>query len=323
MSDRTLFGLLIAAVLVLLSGIASAEPADKIARIGFLAVSSGPGKYFPVFIQRLGELGHIEGKNLVIEKRWAEKTEQLPELAAGLVRANVNLIVAGGTPATVAAKQTTATIPIVFIASNPVEKGIIASLARPGGNLTGIALVSQTLKPLERLKEAAPGISHVALLYDPATFPRGVEPYLMSNRRQVETLNVTLEPVALREPDDTDKVFMALPADTDGLLLEDSNINVSARDSICGLANQRRLPAAGNHLLFASSGCLLSYGEDLVDLNRRLAGYVDRILRGAQPADLPAEQPTRLDLIINLKTAKELGLTVPVSLIMLADEVIE
>ena len=192
MSDRTIFSLVIALVFVMLSWISSAQPADKITRIGFLSVGSGPSQYFGIFVQRLGELGHVEGKNLVIEKRWAKQSEQLPELAAGLVDANVKLLVTGGTPATVAAKQTTATIPIVFIAGYPVEKGIIASLAHPGGNLTGIALVSQPLKPLERLKEAAPGIAHVALLYDPATFPRGIEPYLMSNRRQIETLNVTL-----------------------------------------------------------------------------------------------------------------------------------
>ena len=153
---------------------------------------------------------------MVIEKRWAEKNEQLPELAAGLVDANVDLLVTGGTPATLAVKQTTAAIPIVFIASYPVENGIIASLTRPGGNLTGMALVSQTIKPLERLKEAAPGISHVALLYDPATFPgRGrAEAFSTSSRRQAETLNVILEPVLLQQPGDTDKVFRALPPDT-------------------------------------------------------------------------------------------------------------
>jgi putative ABC transport system substrate-binding protein len=247
----------------------------------------------------------------------------LPELAAGLVNANVVLIVTGGTPATLAAKQATQTIPIVFTMSAPVEKGIIASLAHPGGNLTGIALISQTIKSLELLKDAVPGVSHVALLYDPSTYPRGMEPYLISNRHQAEALNITLEPVSLHEPGETDQVFMALPADMNGLLLQNSNINLVARDRICELATQRRLPTAGNDLLFASSGCLLSYGEDLADITRRTADYVDRILRGSQPADLPAEQPTKFDLIINLKTAQELGLTLPWSLLMRADEVIE
>jgi putative tryptophan/tyrosine transport system substrate-binding protein len=228
-------------------------------------------------------------------------------ISAEMHAANVDLIVTGGTPATLAAKQATPTIPIVFTASAPVEKGIIASLARPGGNLTGVALVSTMIKPLERLKDAASGVSHVALLYDPATFPRGAEQFLTPTRRQAETLNIALWPVVLQKPGDTDKVFMALPADTNGLLLEDSNVNLFARDRICELATQRRLPAVGNHLLFASSGCLLSYSEDLVEVNRLVADYVDRILRGAQPADLPTEQPTKFDLIINLKTAKELA----------------
>jgi putative ABC transport system substrate-binding protein len=320
MSDRTVFGFVIALVLILLSGLAGAQGADKITRIGILSLGPGVGKYF---VQRLAELGHVEGKNLVIEYRQAEKNEQLTELAAGLVRANVDLIVTGGTPATLAAKQATATIPIVFTASAPVEKGIIASLARPGGNLTGVALVATVIMALERLKDAASGVSHVALLYDPATLPREAEQFLTPTRRQAETLNIALWPVVLQEPGDTDKVFMALPADTNGLLLEDSNVNLFARDRICELATQRRLPAVGNHLLFASSGCLLSYSQDLVEVNRLLADYVDRILRGAQPADLPTEQPTKFDLIINLKTAKELGLTLPRSLLMLADEVIE
>jgi putative ABC transport system substrate-binding protein len=150
MSDRTIFGLVIALVLILLSGIAGAQAADKITRVGTLSLDSGPGKYFGIFVQRLAELGLVEGKNLIIEHQWAEKNEQLPELAAGLVRANVDLIVTGGTPATLAAKQATATIPIVFTASAPVEKGIIASLARPGGNLTGVALVSTMIKPHNR-----------------------------------------------------------------------------------------------------------------------------------------------------------------------------
>jgi putative tryptophan/tyrosine transport system substrate-binding protein len=273
------------------------------------------------FVQGLRELGYVEGRNLVIESRWAAgRNERFPELAADLVRAKVDLIVTGGTPATLAAKQATRTIPIVFSAGDPIGKGIIGSLAYPGGNLTGFALISQQLKPLELLKEAAPGVSQVAYLYDPATFVGGG---VVSTITDAEKLHVTLGAVALREPGEIDGLFIALPAGTNGLLIENSAVNYLARDRICALAAQRRLPAASNDLRFAHGGCLLSYGEDIADINRRKAGYVDRILKGAQPADLPVEQPTKFDLVINLKTAKELGLTIPWSLLMRAEEVIE
>jgi len=303
--------------------ITDAQPADKIPRIGYLATGPGPTENTRFFVQRLGELGYVEGQNLIIEYLWAAgENQRLPELAADLVRANVDLIVTGGTPATLAAKQATPRIPVVFVIANPVGKGIIASLARPGGNLSGIGLISEQVKPLELLKEAAPAVSHVVYLYDPATFS-GTGEWLMTNRAQAETLGVRLEPVALRGPNETDGVFTALPAGINGLLLENSGINQMARDRICALAMERRLPTAGNDPRFARSGCLLSYGEDQADISRREAVYVARILKGARPADLPTEQPTKFDLIINLKTANELGLTVPWQLLVRAEEVIE
>jgi putative tryptophan/tyrosine transport system substrate-binding protein len=323
---RSVHRLIAAAALALLPLLAGAQAAEKIPRIGYLAIAAGPDDSSQGFLQGLRELGYVEGQNLVIEYRWAAgRNERLPELAAKLVSANVDLIVTAGTPATLAAKQATPAIPIVFNAAAPVEKGIVASLARPGGNLTGIALVSFVTKSLELLKEAAPGVSSVAFLYDPATLVgavggvAGLRPFQDGAR----TIGITLEPAALHEPDETDGVFAALPADTNGLLLENSGVNILARDRICALAAQRRLPAAGNALSFARAGCLISYGEDIIDISRRKAGYVDRILKGAQPADLPVEQPTKFDLIINLKTAKELGLTIPRSLFARAEEVIE
>jgi putative tryptophan/tyrosine transport system substrate-binding protein len=324
MTARLVNRLITAFAVALLAPMTGAQPADKIPHIGVLLPTAGPTEQTQIIVRALGELGYVEGENLIIEYRWAAgKNDRLPELAADLVRAKVDLIVTGGTPATLAAKQATPTIPIVFAIANPVEKGIIASLARPGGNLTGIGLISEQLKPLELLKEAAPAVSHVVYLYDPATFTGGFEARSATYRAQAETLGVSLEPVALREPDETEGVFRELPAGTNGLLLENSGINQVARDRICGLAMQRRLPAAGNDPRFASSGCLLSYGEDHADISRREALYVARILKGARPADLPVEQPIKFDLIINLKTANGLGLTVPWTLLLRAEEVIE
>jgi putative ABC transport system substrate-binding protein len=326
MAARTrwqLLGVALPALLLLMGG---AEAAGKIWRIGYLTPAEGPSKLTQAFLRRLQELGYVEGHNLVIEYRWAGgKNERLPDLAAELVRANVDVIVSGGTPATLAAKNATSTIPIVFSLAHPVNKGIIASLAHPGGNLTGIGLVSDHMKPLELLKEAAPAISQVAFLFDPATIPHliGSEEWVLANQAQAQTLSIRLEPVALREAADTDRVFTTLPANTNGLLLENSAINSFAQDRICELARQHRLPAAGNDLGFARSGCLLSYAEDESSVYRRKAEYVDRILKGARPMDLPVEQPTEFDLIINLKTASELGLTIPWPLLARAEEVIE
>jgi len=326
MNTRLVSRIVAAFALALLASMTGAQPADKISHIGFLSIMAGPTKGTRIFVRALGELGYVEGENLIIEYRWAAgKNGLLPELAADLVRTKVDLIVTGGTPATLAAKQATPTIPIVFAIANPVEKGIVASLARPGGNLTGLGLVSDQLKPLEFLKEAAPEVSRVVYLYDPATSPGGIgsEDWLKTNRDRVKPLRVELEAVALHEPGETDSVFSALPARTNGLLIENSNINYIAGDRICALAIQHHLPTATNDHRLTDSGCLLSYGEDNDDMGRRRAGYVDRILRGARPADLPVEQPTKFDLIINLKTAKQLGLTIPWSLLALAEEVIE
>jgi putative tryptophan/tyrosine transport system substrate-binding protein len=321
MTVRTVHRLIAAFALACLPFVADAEPADKIPRIGYLSARAGPDEYSQFFARRLRELGYVERGNLVIEYRWAAgRNERLAELAADLVRANVDLIVTVGTPSTLAAKQATGTIPIVFDLSHPVEKGIVASLARPGGNITGVAQPVYEVKALQMLKEAAPQVSWVAFFYDPAT---GAGFHLASDRDQARTLGVTLEPVALRAPGETDGVFAALPEDVNGLLLANSTINALARDRICALAAERRLPAAGNDPAFARAGCLLSYGVGDADLARRLAGYVDRILKGAQPADFPVEQPTKFDLIINLKTAKELGLTIPWWLLARTEEVIE
>jgi putative ABC transport system substrate-binding protein len=315
--------LAIALTFAVLPVMVSAQPASKIWRIGYLWGGSNPAVSAQLqgFVQRVHELGYVEGQNLVTEYRGAAgRNERLPELAADLVRANVALIVAQGTPAALAAKEATRTIPIVFSGSHPVEKGIVASLARPGGNITGIAIPVHEVKALEMLKLAAPEVSRVPYLYDPATLQ---DIFLTSDREQARALGITLEPVSLRAPEETDRVLAALPREANGLLLDTSQPTFLARDRICALATQRRLPSAGTDRDFVSAGCLLGYGVDFGWVGRRRADYVDRILKGAQPADLPVEQPTKFDLVINLKTAKELGLTIPWSLLMRAEEVIE
>jgi putative ABC transport system substrate-binding protein len=305
---------------------AEAQQANRVWRIGFLSSASGPTDRSESFVQGLRDLGYVEGQNLIVGYRWAAgKNERLAELATELIGAGVDVIVTTGTPATLAAKQATRTLPIVFgSAALPVENGLVASLARPGGNVTGIALVVHDVKTLDLLKETAPGISRVAYVYDPATLPGTHElARLALYQDQARGLDITLEPVALRAPDETDRVFAALTGGTRGLLITSSSINILARDRICTLATQRRLPAIGTDRSFANAGCLMSYGENLPDLYRRAAGYVDRILKGAKPADLPVEQPTKFELVINLKTAKALGVTIPPSLLQRADQVIE
>ena len=240
------------------------------------------------------------------------KNERLAALAADLVRARLDLIVTVGTPCTLAAKQATRTIPIVFSLSHPV--------ARPGGNLTGVEEPIYETKALELLKQAAPEVTRVEYLHDPAT---GARIHFASDQDEAHALGIILEPVPLREPDETERVFAALPADANGLLLASSAINGLARHRICALAMQRHLPTAGNDLGFDRAGCLLSYGVDDADVARRRADYVDRVLKGAQPANLPVELPTKFDLVINLKTAKVLGLSMPQSILARADEVIE
>jgi putative ABC transport system substrate-binding protein len=272
------------------------------------------------------EHGYVEGQNLNIEYRWAAgKNERLRDFAVDLVRTGVDVILTAGTPATLAATSATSTIPIVFAAAGaPIEKGLVDSLAHPGGNVTGLALITDDIKTLEILKEIAPGIARTAFIYDPNTLPgRFGDAWLARARARAHKLNVDLRPVILSKPDEIDKAIAALPAKTDALLIGNSATNALVRRRICSLAAQRQLPTASNERAFADAGCLMSYGEDQFDMHRRAAAYVGKILKGAKPADLPVEQPTRFQLIINLKTAKALGIDVPPMLLARTDEVIE
>jgi putative ABC transport system substrate-binding protein len=267
----------------------------------------------------------VEGRNIVIEYRWAEgKYERLPVLAAELVHLNVDVLVAAGTPGISAAKQATPTIPIVMAGSgDAVATGLVASLARPGGNVTGLtdAVPELMAKWLELLKEAVPRIERVAVLLNPDN------PTAAPDRRTMEatarSLNVELHSVELRRQSEMDDAFAAMAKSrVDGVLVStDSLFNVNLR-AIAGLAVKRRLPAAGSKD-FAEAGGVIGYGVAFSDNYRRAASFVDKILRGAKPADLPVEQPTKFEMVINLKTAKALGVIVPPSLLLRADHVIE
>ena len=309
--------------LVLAASLADAQQAKKVWQIGFLAAGtpgSSPSRIN--FRQGLKDLGYVEGRDFVIQERFAEgHQERLPELAADLVRAHVDVIVSFGTPATLAAKQATATIPIVSpVAGGLVENGIVKTLARPGGNVTGLTTQVGPLKLYQLLNEAVPKVSRVAFLYDPASSVGGAKRVISA----AQAANVELHVVALRDPnDDIAQAFAEFRRGTNGLVLDRSTVLQLGQDQICKLALQHRLPTAAAGRSFADAGRLIYYGENLATMHRRAAVFVDKIFKGAKPADLPIEQPTTFELVINLKTAKALGLTIPPSLLGRADEVIQ
>jgi putative ABC transport system substrate-binding protein len=301
------------------------QPPGKSARIGFLFLVPTPF-LDEAFRQGLHELGYVEGQNIAIEYRSAEgKYEGLPGLAAELVRLKVNVIVAASPPATEAAKQATSTIPIVFtVSGDPVAEGFVASLARPGGNLTGLATISPELvgKQLEMLKTVAPKVSRVAVLQNPdqPSHARAVRQAADAAR----ALAVQLQVLKARNPSEIDAAFAAMSSQRAGgvLVLRDAVFRAQGAQ-IVALAAKSRLPAMYGLREQAEAGGLMAYGASVPQLFRRAATYVDKILKGAKPADLPVEQPTKFELVINLKTAKALGLTIPPSLLGQADLVIQ
>jgi putative ABC transport system substrate-binding protein len=321
----TLAGSLLAAPLA-----GEAQQAAKIARIGYLATSLAVSPV-PVeaFRQGLRDLGYLEGRNVVIEYRDAEgKVERFPALAAELVGLRVDVIVAPGTPAALAAKQATRTLPIVFpVAVDPVQSGLVTSLARPGGNVTGLsALIPELVgKCLEQLKQAVPGVSRVAVLWQPGGIDERTEKDRMKRAEVAgRALGVRLQFVEARDPADIDRAFSDMTrARAGALTVLTSVMFVNERRRLVDLAAKKRLPAVYAQREFVDAGGLMAYGPNVADLFRRAATYVDKILKGAKPADLPVEQPTKFELVINLKTAKALGLTIPPSLLGRADEVIQ
>ena len=307
---------------------AGAQVPGKVPRIGFLSTFSPADspRWLQGFRQGLRDLGYTEGHNIAIEYRYAEgRLERLPDLAAELVRLKVDVIVSENTPASLAAKQATATIPIVMmIVGDPVGSGLVASLARPGGNVTGMSVQLPELdaKRLQLLKEVVPKASRVAVLWNP-TSPI-TRPQFAEVKAAVQALRVQLESLEVRSPNDFEGAFQAATQRRAGalLVLADS-LMVSQRTRVAALAAKSRLPSMSGVSEFAEAGGLMVYGPNVSDIARRAATYVDKILKGAKPADLPVEQPTKFDLVINLKTAKALGLTIPQSVLMRADQVIE
>jgi len=309
---------------------AEAQQVAKVARIGYLAGSLAANPHLPeAFRQGLRDLGYIEGRNLVIEYRSPEgKPERLPALAAELVALKVDVIVAGGTPQALAAKQATRTLPIVFAAAaDPITSGLVTSLARPGGNVTGLSQLAPELvgKRLELLKQAVPGVSRVAVLWQPGGMGERMDKDMLKEANlAARALGVQPQFIEARGPDDFDRAFSDMTrARAGALTVLTSPMLFSERRRLADLAAKTRLPTVFPWREGVDAGGLMAYGANAADVYRRVATYVDRILKGTKPAELPVEQPTKFELVINLKTAKVLGLTIPPSLLARADHVVE
>jgi putative ABC transport system substrate-binding protein len=321
----------IAFVLVVTGAVAQAQQPKKVPRIGYLSAQGPARESAPSKAIRLAlrELGYIEGQNIAFEYRNAEgKRDRYPELAAELVRLKVDIIVVtGGAIAIRAAKNATKTIPIVMTGAglDPVEAGLVESLARPGGNVTGLTLLSGELggKRLELLKEGVPKLARVAVLYDPGTL-LGVLEMKEVPPVAARALGLTVRSWEVRDADSFERVFAALNKERpDGLYVTSAPLIRTNEKRIVGFALKSRLPSVYGYREGVDAGGLMYYGADIADSHRRVAYYVDRILKGAKPADLPVEQPMKFELVINLKTAKQIGLTIPQSMLYRADRVIK
>jgi len=307
-----------------------AQPVSaRVPRIGFLALNPGANPHLrEAFLQGLRDLGYVEGRTIVIEYRDAEgKLERLRALGAELVALKVDVIVTGGgTPVALAAQQATRTLPVVFSsATDPVTDGLVTSLARPGGNLTGLSNLAPELvgKCLEQLKEAVPKVGLVAVLWQPGAIG-GRTDMLKPAEVAARALGVRLQFIEARGPADFDRAFSDMArAHAGALAVLGSAIFNSERRRLVDLAAKHRLPTVYTSRDFVDAGGLMTYGPNLADSFRRAAAYVDKILKGAKPADLPVEQPTKFELVVNLKTATALGLTIPPSLLQRADQVIQ
>jgi putative ABC transport system substrate-binding protein len=328
--SKNLFGIALCAMLFALCVSAEAQQPKKFPRIGYLLGGdpTSESARFEGIRLALRELGYIEGQNIAIEYRYAEgKTDRAPELAAELVRLKVDIIVVGGGNRIVpAAKNATKTIPIVMTGPglDPVEAGFVESLARPGGNVTGLTNLGMELgeKRLELLKEAVPKLARVAVLYQPAT-PANVVEVKEDLPSAARALKLTVQPWEIRAADDFDRVFDALNKQRpDGLYVAGSPLTNSNQKRIVSFALMSRLPAMYSERVAVDDGGLMYYGADIADSYRRVAYFVDRILKGAEPAELPVERPTKFELAINLKTAKQIGLTIPPDVLARATKII-
>ena len=307
---------------------AKAQPAEKVWRIGYLGQTAGPTATTVVFLDELRSLGYVEGRNLSIEYRWAAgNMERLPEMAAELVRLKPDLIVTGATEPVRAAKRATSSIPLVMTgASDPVGSGLVASLARPGGNVTGMTIqnTDQATKHLQLVRELVPGATRIAVLNQ--TDAKNSASLLFIEQIQPVTrkmgITLVVQQVSEREP--LAGAFAAMQrARVQALIAPLNTFTIEHGKQIVELVAQHRLPTIYGLRANAEAGGLMSYGPNLPQSLRRAAHYVDRVLKGAKPADLPVEQPTKFELVINMKTAKALGITIPQSLLARADEVIQ
>jgi putative ABC transport system substrate-binding protein len=304
-----------------------AQRAAKVTRIG-LMLGRQKTEVEDAFVRELRDLGYVEGRNLLIEYQYADRKERLPALAAELVVLNVDVIVVQNTRAALAAKQATSTVPIVFLsASDPVGSGLVTSLARPGGNVTGLSNVSPELvgKNLELLRQIVPEVRRVAVLWEPGAIGEGPERQTLAAAEVAgRALGVQLQSVEVSAPADFARAFADMTSARVGAMTVFSSAMLFVqRKHLAALAAKNRLPTVFTAREHVDAGGLMSYGPNLADLIRRAATYVDKILKGAKPADLPVEQPTKFELVINMKTAKALGLTIPQSLLLRADQVIE
>ena len=307
--------------------VAYAQRAGKVPRVGYLFYGSpGPSREIDAFRQGLRELGYIEGQSIAVEYRFASgKIERYPGLAAELVRLKVDVIVAPATPQALAAKQATSSIPIVFaLVADAVGAGLITNFARPAGNITGLTSSSAELggKRLELLKQMVSKAARVAVLYNPTD--RSNVLILNQLRESAPTLGLSLQPLEVREPREFEAAFVAMTRERAHAMFGTPGALTFAHTRVLvDLAAKHRMPAMWGHRSFVDAGGLMSYAANLYDQNRQAAVFVDKILRGAKPGDLPVEQPTKFELAINLPAAKTLGLTFPQSLLLQADEVIQ
>jgi len=323
--DRRAF--IVTAAGFLATPLAAEAQQTKLSRIGLLGIGSAEqSPFFEAFRQELRERGWVEGQNIVFEDRSrVEGYKRLPEGAADLVRLKVDVIVTTNTTGAIAVKKATATIPIVTVMGvDPVQTGLAASLARPGGNVTGVAHLGRELigKRLELLKETLPGVSRIAVLWNPES--RTEEFSVKDAEAAAKSLGLRVQPVEVRRPEYFEKAFTSMMHEhSDALVPATSSMFRAHRARVAELAAKHRLPAIFDSKAYVEAGGLMSYGSDTTAIYRGLAGYVDRILKGARPGDLPIEQPTKFELVVNLKTAKALGLTIPQSVLLRADEVIQ
>ena len=324
-----LIGLVVALGLTLAPFAAEAQQAGKLFRIGYLSSHSPQSFRVEAFRQELKEIGLVEGRNLIIDYRSAEgRLDRLPELAAELVRLSVDVIVAVPTVSAVTAKRATRTIPIVFThVSDPVGSGLVPTLARPGGNVTGFTHVNVGLSPkrLEFLKETIPSVARVVALWHPGGLGERTENILLKETEAAaRTLGIQVQFLEVRGSSDFDRAFGTVTKGVAGaLMVLPGPLLLDEHQRVVDLVAKTRLPAVYFAREFAAAGGLMSYGADMAPILRGAASYVDKILKGAKPAELPVEQGSKFELVINLKTAKALGLTIPQTLLLRADQVIE